>query len=51
MPVLSGLILDGGAAGGGGGGGGGALLVLVSVAEGKAWAIPLAISSACFCLT
>jgi hypothetical protein len=46
-PVFSGLILDGGADGGGGGG----PLDLVSATFGKAEAIPLAISSACFCWT
>jgi hypothetical protein len=43
--VFSGLILDGGAAGGGGGG----ARDLVSEGVGKAEAMPLAISSACFC--
>lgn len=47
-PVFSGLMRDGGAEGGGGGGG---ARDLVSETDGKAWAIPLAISSACFCWT
>lgn len=50
VPVFSGLILAGGADGGGGGGG---ALVRVSLAVlmGRACAIPLAISSLCFCST